>query len=305
QAPHNTSARSSQGLLIVLIITVVTMLVEVAGGIVSNSLALLGDAGHMFTDIFSISLSLFAIWIARRPSTSTKTYGYHRMEIMAALTNGILLIAIAIVIFYEAYRRFVSPPEIKGAVMLAIAVIGLLANISGILLLKGKHGDSINIRSVFLHIVGDTLSSVGVIVGGLLILLKRWYFADPLISALIGSIILIGAIGLVVESGGILMEYVPRGMRLEGVMDTMLAVNGVIGVHDLHVWTITSGMHSMSSHVMIDDCKISESSDILRELERVLNERYGISHTTIQLECENCESSMVCNIMTRKGDHGI
>ncbi len=302
---HSTSGRNANGLFIALIITGVTMIAEVAGGLISNSLALLGDAGHMFTDIFSLGLSLFAIKMAQRPSTNTKTFGYHRMEVMAALTNGMLLIVISIAIFYEAYRRFVSPPEIKGAVMLIIAVIGLLANIAGVLLLKGSHTDSINIRSAFLHIVGDTLSSVGVIVGGILIVLKQWYFVDPLISILIGGIILRSAIGLVFESGGILMEYVPRDIKLDDVTNTMLAVKGVISVHDLHVWTITSGFHSMSSHVMIDDCKISESSDIIRELEHVLNEKYRINHTTIQLECENCESNMVCSIMTRKGNHKI
>lgn len=295
--------RDSRGLFITLILTVVIMAVEIAGGLISNSLALLGDAGHMFTDIFSLGLSLFAIRMAQRPSTNTKTYGYHRMEVIAALTNGILLIVVSIAIFYEAYRRIVTPPEIKGTIMLIIAVIGLVANIAGVFLLNGSHGDNINIRSAFLHIVGDTLSSAGVIVGGILIVLKHWYFVDPIISILIGGIILRSAVGLVFESGGILMEYVPRGIQLEDVVNTMLAVKGVISVHDLHIWTITSGFYSMSSHVMIDDCKISESSDILRELVQVLDEKYHINHTTIQLECENCEAGMVCSIMTRKEKH--
>ncbi len=290
--------------MVAIILTAVMMVAETVGGIVSNSLALLGDAGHMFTDIFSLSLSLFAIRMARRPSTSTKTYGYHRMEIMAALANGILLIIISLVIFYEAYRRFVSPPEIKGSIMLVIATIGLLANIVGVLLIRGSYSESLNMRSAFLHIVGDTLSSIGVIVGGLLIMLKHWYFVDPIISVLIGCIILMGATGLVFESSGILMEYVPRDIKLEEVTKTMLAVSGVIDVHDLHVWTITSGFHSMSSHVMIDDCKISESSGIIRELERMLREKHRIGHTTIQLECENCEAGMVCSIMTRDEGHG-
>lgn len=297
---HNTDIKGSNGLLIALIITIVIMFAEVAGGILSNSLALLGDAGHMFTDVFSLALSLFAVTMAKRPSTSTKTYGYHRMEVMAALTNGALLIIISLAIFYEAYKRFSSPPEIQGPIMLIIASIGLIANIAGIYVLKGTHTDNLNIRSAFLHIVGDTLSSIGVIIGGILIITEKWYFVDPLISILIGGIIIRGAIGIIFESSSILLEYVPGHIDPDTVKQALLNIHGIKNVHDLHIWTITSGLYSMSSHIMIDDKMISEGAVIIQQVETVMKGKFDISHTTIQLECENCECGMICSMITKK-----
>ncbi len=295
---HNLQT-GSKGLLIALIITIVMMVAEVAGGFLSNSLALLGDAGHMFTDVFSLGLSLFAFTMARRPPNSTKTYGYHRMEVMAALTNGALLIIISIAIFYEAYRRFASPPEIKGPIMLIIASIGLIANLAGIYVLKGTHTDNLNIRSAFLHIVGDTLSSVGVIVGGILIIVKHWYFVDPLISILIGGIIIRGAISIIFESSSILLEYVPGNIDPETVNRALMGIKGVKNVHDLHIWAITSGLYSMSSHIMIDDARISEGALIIQQVESVMKQKFQITHTTVQLECDNCECGMVCSMVSK------
>ncbi len=295
---HNLQT-GSKGLLIALIITIVMMVAEVAGGFLSNSLALLGDAGHMITDVFSLGLSLFAFTMARRPPNSTKTYGYHRMEVMAALTNGALLIIISIAIFYEAYRRFASPPEIKGPIMLIIASIGLIANLAGIYVLKGTHTDNLNIRSAFLHIVGDTLSSVGVIVGGILIIVKHWYFVDPLISILIGGIIIRGAISIIFESSSILLEYVPGNIDPETVNRALMGIKGVKNVHDLHIWAITSGLYSMSSHIMIDDARISEGALIIQQVESVMKQKFQITHTTVQLECDNCECGMVCSMVSK------
>ncbi len=295
---HNIQS-GSKGLLIALLITIVMMVAEVVGGFLSNSLALLGDAGHMFTDVFSLSLSLFAFTMARKPPNSTKTYGYHRMEVMAALTNGALLIIISIAIFYEAYRRFASPPEIKGPIMLIIASIGLIANVAGIYVLKDTHADNLNIRSAFLHIVGDTLSSVGVIIGGILIITEKWYFVDPIISIFIGGIIIRGAIGIIFESSSILLEYVPGNIDTETVNQTLLNIKGVKNVHDLHIWAITSGLYSMSSHIMIDDTMISEGALIIQKIEAVMKEKFRISHTTIQLECDNCECGMVCSMVSK------
>jgi cobalt-zinc-cadmium efflux system protein len=297
---HEPNLQSgSKGLLIALIITIVMMMAEVAGGFLSNSLALLGDAGHMFTDVFSLGLSLFAFNMARRPPNSTKTYGYHRMEVMAALTNGALLIIISIAIFYEAYRRFASPPEIKGPIMLIIASIGLIANLAGIYVLKDTHTDNLNIRSAFLHIVGDTLSSVGVILGGILIITEKWYFVDPIISILIGVIIIRGAISIIFESSSILLEYVPGNIDPDTVNKALMGIKGVKNVHDLHIWAITSGLYSMSSHIMIDDKMISEGALIIQQVEGVMKEKFHISHTTIQLECDNCECGMVCSMVSK------
>ena len=301
---HGLQEGGSRGLWIALVITIVIMVAEVAGGFLSNSLALLGDAGHMFTDVFSLGLSLFAYTMAKRPPNSTRTYGYHRMEVMAALTNGALLIIISIAIFYEAYIRFSSPPEIKGPLMLIIASIGLIGNIAGIYVLKDAHTQNLNIRSAFLHIVGDTLSSVGVIIGGVLIITEKWYFVDPIISILIGGIIIRGALGIVFESSSILLEYVPGNIDPDTVNRALLGINGIKNVHDLHIWAITSGLYSMSSHIMIDDAKISEGALIIGQVEALMKEKFDIAHTTVQLECDNCECGMVCSMITRKEQDG-
>ncbi len=298
---HHAETSGVRGLTAALVITIVLMAAEIAGGFISNSLALLGDAGHMFTDVFSLGLSLFAIRMARRPPDSTRTYGYHRMEVMAALTNGVLLILISIAIFYEAYHRFASPPHIQGPVMLIIATIGLAGNLVSILLLKGIHTNNLNIRSAFLHIVGDTLSSVGVIAGGILIILKHWYFVDPIISILIGGIIIRGAAGIVLESSSILLEFVPGTIDTGTVNHALAGIPGVKNVHDLHIWAITSGLYSMSAHIMIDDATISEGALIIQQAESIMKEQFNISHTTIQLECDNCECGMVCSMVTKHG----
>ncbi len=296
---RHADVSGSRGLAIALVITVVLMAAEIAGGVISNSLALLGDAGHMFTDVFSLGLSLFALRMARRPPNSTRTYGYHRMEVMAALTNGLLLILISIAIFYEAYRRFAAPPEIRGPLMLIIATIGLAGNLASIYVLKDSHTKNLNIRSAFLHIVGDTLSSVGVIVAGVLIIVKHWYFIDPLVSILIGGIIISGAVSIIFESSSILLEFVPGAIDPGTVEQTLAGIQGVKNVHDLHIWAITSGLYAMSAQIMIDDAKISEGALIIQQAESTMKQGFNISHTTIQLECDNCECGMVCSMVTK------
>ncbi len=296
---HNGLNKNKKGLVIALIITVIFMFVELIGGFLSGSLALISDAGHMITDAFAIGFSIFAFKMAERPATETKTYGYHRLEVMAAFINGIILTALSLIIFYEAYGRIVSPQKINGILMLSIASIGFIANIIGIILLKESQRDNINTRGAFLHIVGDAISSIGVIAGGLFIIFRNWYFMDPLISILIGGIILRSAVGLIIESGGIMLEYVPRGIKLEEVTNSILGVRGVLNVHDLHVWTITSGFHAMSTHVQIDDQKISNATEMVHKIERILGERYNINHATIQLECETCRGILVCSAATK------
>ena len=296
---HNIQS-GSKGLLIALIITIVMMMAEVIGGFLSNSLALLGDAGHMFTDVFSLGLSLFAFNVAKKPPNSTRTYGYHRVEVMAALTNGLLLIIISITIFYEAYKRFLTPPNINGSIMLVIASIGLIANLIGIYVLKDTHADNLNIRSAFLHIIGDTLSSLGVIIGGILIIMKKWYLVDPIISILIGGIIIKGAIGIIKESSSILLEYVPSNININQVSHALLSINGVKDIHDLHIWTITSGLYAMSAHVLIDDRMISDGASIVHQIEDIMREKFNLTHTTIQLECDSCECKMICSMIDKK-----
>jgi len=289
----------SRPLKIALAIVLVVMVAEIIGGLLSNSLALLGDAGHMLVDALALGLSLFAMTIAKRPATSTRTYGYHRVEIMAALVNGTTLVLLSIFIFYEAYQRFLDPPSVQTPLMLGVAVIGLIVNLGGILLLRKMRRRNLNIRAAFWHIIGDTISSVGVIVGGIIIAITGWYIADPIIAVFIGCIILWGAIRLVRESVDILLEAVPRHIQVSKVIGTIKAVPGVKEVHDIHIWTITSGIHALSAHLLIEDQMVSKSSEVMGEINRQLINHFNITHTTLQLECEkseNCPDGFICNI---------
>ncbi len=291
--------QSSRRLKVVLVIIVVIMVAEVIGGILSNSLALLGDAGHMFVDALALGISLFAITIARRPATTTRTFGYHRAEIMAALINGVILVLVAIYIFYEAYQRFLDPPTVQTTLMLIVASIGLVANLMGILLLRGVRHGSLNLKAAFWHVFGDTISSVGVIVGGVIIAVTGWGIVDPIIAVGIGVIILWGAMRLVRESTDILLEAVPKHIEADRVIEAIKSVPGVEDVHDIHIWTITSGIHALSTHLIIEDQMVSKTGEIVEAINENLDRDFNITHTTLQLECEKCEScpsGFICEI---------
>ena len=275
-------------LAIALAITFLYFVVEVAGGILTNSLALLSDAGHMLSDIAALGLSLVAFQISKRPATSKRTFGYHRFEIVAALVNGLVLWLIVGVIFHEAYQRFFTPPEVQSLGMLIIATIGLGVNIAAGLILYRSHHESLNVHSAFLHVVGDALGSVGAIIAALVMLSTGWYLADPLISFLIGGLILYTSWGLIKESADILMQSVPRGISLDEVQNSMESVNGVLKVHDLHVWAVTSGVFTLSAHAVINGN--NDSHQVLSELEKALSEKFAIRHTTIQLETKSREA---------------
>ena len=306
---HNESehvtADGNRPLVIALGIVIVIMVAEAVGGILSNSLALLGDAGHMLVDALALGLSLFALNLAKRPSTPTRTYGYHRAEIMAALANGTILVLVSAFIFYEAYQRFLKPPIVKTPLMLTIAVIGLIANLAGIFLLRRASHSNLNIRSAFWHIMGDTISSVGVIAGGVIISFTGWGVVDPIIAVLIGAIILWGAVRLVKESTDILLEAVPRHIQMDEVIESIKKVSGVVDVHDIHIWTITSGIHALSAHLQIEDQMVSRSTDVVAVVNEDLAKNFNITHTTLQLECERCEScpgGLICNITRSEHD---
>jgi len=294
-AGHLTSA-GSRPLKIALAIVLVVMVAEVIGGILSGSLALLGDAGHMLADALALGLALFAITIARRPATPTKTYGYHRAEIMAALANGVILVLVAVYVFYEAYQRFLDPPPVQAPLMLLVAAIGLVANLAGVLLLRKASRSSLNVKAAFWHIVGDTISSAGVIVGGTIIAIADWYIVDPIIAVLIGGVILWGAVRIVRESADILLEAVPRHIQLDKVIETIKNVAGVEDVHDIHIWTITSNIHALSAHLIIEDQTVSRSSEIVQTVNQDLARYFNITHTTLQLECESCPTGIICDI---------
>ncbi len=256
--------------------------VEFVGGWFTNSLALLSDAGHMLSDVTAMGLSLFAAYISTLPVTSQKTFGYYRAEILAAFLNGLALWLVAGIIFREAYYRFFSPPEVHGQGMILIAGVGLLVNLLTAWMLHGAHEANINLRGVFLHVLSDALGSVGALVAGALILWTNWQWADPVTSVLIGFLILLSSFSLVRESVDILMQATPRHLDLAEVQRTLAEVAGVARVHDLHVWTLTSGLFTLTAHVVVNGAH--DHHALLNALEQVIQQRFGIDHTTIQLE---------------------
>ncbi len=292
----NSFEKNRKALWIAIGITGMIMIVEIVGGILSNSLALLSDAGHMLTDGMSLVLSLVALQLALRPPSSTKTYGLYRTEILAALINGTTLILISLFILYKAYQRFKDSVPVESHTMLLVAAIGLVANVIAAWMMRRMSKESLNIRGAYLHILGDALSSLGVIAGGLIILFTGWYLVDPIISVIICLVILRGAFVLVKESVNILLEAVPRHVDLDDVQKTICSISGVKDVHHVHLWTITSGRHALSAHVLVGDIQMSATGEISREINQLLTERHRIAHTTIQFECENCQEGFYCNL---------
>jgi cobalt-zinc-cadmium efflux system protein len=284
-AHHSNIKTGKENLRLALAITGSWFLVELVGGLYANSLALLADAAHMLTDLAALALSLFALKISTRPATHSKTFGYLRAEILAALANGIFLILIAFYIFYESYRRFRVPQEVKSIPMLVVAATGLVANIAtAVLLFRSRH-ENLNLRGAFLHVLGDTLGSVGAILAGALIWLRHWYLADPIVSAIVGALVLYSSWELVAESVDVLLEGTPRHLDVPSILGDLGRLQGVTSVHDLHVWSITSEMTAMSCHLVL---KLDEDAGrVLAESSQMMREKYGIEHTTIQIEFEN------------------
>jgi len=290
---YSTNAKA---LGIALSITTLMMVLEFVGGLLSGSLALLSDAGHMLTDTGALALALFALWFSRRPATHEKTFGFYRAEILSALLNGSLLIVIAGYIFYEAFQRFMNPTEVHGVLMLSVAGIGLVANIAGALVLSRGSQENLNVRGALWHIISDALSSVGVIIGGIIIISTRFYLIDPIIGFIIAFVILRGAWGLVRESVDVLLEATPRDIDTAKVIDALKGIPGVLDVHDVHIWTITSGIRAFSSHVLIEDKLLSECGDISMKIKDLLREKFCITHATLELECKGCAGPLVCPI---------
>lgn len=282
---HGGSAagRNRKQLTITLVLAAAYMLAEAIGGWYANSLALLADAGHMLSDVGALALSLFAIWIAQKPATPQHTYGYYRTEILAALANGATLVAISLLIFVEAFQRLSEPQPVAGMVVMLIAVGGLLVNLSGLWLLHGGKDESLNVRGAWLHLLTDALGSVGAILGGAAVWAFGWFWADPAVSIAIGLLVIYSAWDLVKESVSVLLEGTPSHIDLDAVRAAMGEVEGVEEVHDLHVWTITSGMEAMSGHVVVR-ADGRPQAEVLGELHRVLHDRFGLDHLTIQVE---------------------
>lgn len=275
---------NKKGLIIALLITAAIMFLEFFGGLLTNSLALLSDSGHMLSDASSLLLSLIAIWFASKPPSANKTYGFYRFEILAALFNGITLFIVAGFIVWEAFERFFEPPTVASGSMMMIASIGLLANLisAWVLMRKGDVKNNVNLRSAYLHILSDALGSVGAILAGMVMLLFNWYIADPIISVVVALLILKSAWGIIQHSVHILMEGTPLTINQEEVKTALEGINGVINVHDLHIWTITSGLDSLSCHILIQDDK--NNQEILQQAINTIKDTFKIEHTTIQIE---------------------
>lgn len=270
-------------------ITILILLAEVIGGVLSNSLALLSDAGHVLTDAFALGLSMIAARISRKPSDQRATFGYQRVGLLAAIVNGLSLVGIAVFIFLESYERFVSPPQIDISIMLPIAAGGLIGNILMALILGHGHED-LNIKSAWLHVLGDTLSSLGVIISGIVISLTGWVYADPLASLIIGGIIITGGIRVVREATRVFLEMVPKGFDVEHIARSIAEMPEVMGIHDVHVWSLAHRRVAFSAHIWVHDQKLSELEPLRSRIETVLR-GLNISHILLQFECAECATN--------------
>lgn len=311
-AGHGPASARDQ-LRLGFLLTLVILAAELAGGFAAHSLALLSDAGHMLTDAAALGLAWFAAVQAGRRANERRTFGYHRVGILTALANGLTLVVISGVIIFEAIRRFNQPEHVQPAIMLGTALLAIGLNLYiGIGLLRTGH-DNLNVRAAVLHLMGDIAASVGVILGAVVIALTGATWVDPLVSLLIAALIAVSAVRLVREAASILMESAPRGISIPSLVRDMLRIPGVHDVHDLHVWTIASGMLALSCHAVIDDLPPSDSAPLLDRITAMLRENYGISHTTIQFEstahtshegfcaCQpNASDSLYCEL--RQGD---
>ncbi|NIK13129.1 cation diffusion facilitator family transporter [Alkalibacillus almallahensis] len=303
----HTHGANKKALLISFLITTGFMILEAIGGFITNSLALLSDAGHMLSDSISLGVGLLAFTFGEKVADYSKTFGYKRFEILAAVFNGITLVLIAFYIFYEAYGRFVNPPDVASTGMLIIATIGLFVNIlvAWILMKQGDTEENLNLRAAFLHVLGDLLGSVGAIIAALLIIFFNWGWADPVASVIVAVLVLISGIRVTRESIHVLMEGKPKNVDLNEVVRSIKEIEGVQDIHDLHVWSITSGQNALSSHVVVEgDLSISECQSLLRQIERQL-EQQNIGHVTIQLENDDHphDDSLMCQLDSNSHEH--
>ncbi len=290
QPSHDFRANSRRSLQIALALVATFMLVEVIGGLVANSLALLADAGHMITDAASLGLALFAMWVASRPASARLTFGFQRTEILAALLNVLSLWLIAAWVVFEAYRRFQQPPEVQGFITLSIGSIGLLVNIAAALVLKRAVGESLNAEGAFLHVIGDLLGSIGVVAAGILIIAFGWFIADPIFGVVIAVLILLSSTRLLWKILRILMQGTPPGVDVQHLCQQLEQVKGVKGIHDIHAWSLTSGYDVFGAHVSFNPSEVADRKLLLQQLRNIVVQELGQAHVTIQLE----ESELGC-----------
>lgn len=293
---------SEKKLFVALCISLAILIAEVIGGLLSNSLALLSDAGHVFTDSLALSLSLIASIISRKPSDERATFGYQRIGLLAAIVNGVSLLGISLFIFVESYHRFSSPPQINSTLMIWIASAGLVGNaVMALVLSKGHH--DLNIKSAWLHIMGDLLASIGVIIAAIIIYFTGFSTADPIASIVVGVLILVGGLRVVKEALQVFLEMAPSGLSIKEITDAILSIPQIKDVHDVHLWSISHGNPSFSAHLLVSDTSLSEVDRIRSRIESLLT-GFGIHHTVLQIECSECKNGdTFCKVTTKRDYH--
>jgi len=293
---HDQHATPTRKRLILSIIATITfVLVEAITGYLSHSLALMSDAGHNFADALALIFAWYGVWIARKPSTARRTFGYHRVGTLAALVNSVSLVVIALLVFWEAINRLRHPEPVHSTPMIIVALLAILMNTVISLWLRGGAKKDLGVRSAYVHMLGDAISAAGVVVAGLIVAFTGASIADPVVSILIGILILWSSWGILKESVNVLLEAIPAGMNMIEVEQAIANVHGVLEVHDLHVWTIGSGMICCSCHVMVNEQSVRSGENVLRAVTEKLEHNFGIAHTTIQVEVEGCEpNDMYC-----------
>jgi cobalt-zinc-cadmium efflux system protein len=298
------SSSTIRRLALSLGLTAAFVLVEVAAGLFAHSLALLTDAVHNVTDVLALALTWWALRAATKPAFSGKTYGYHRAGILVALVNATVLALISLAIFYEAYRRLLAPPAVKADVLIGVGVVAVVVNLVTALLVRRGSDHDLNLRSAYVHLMGDVLSTLGAVAAGIVIRFTGLNWLDPLVSILIGLLILWNAWGILHESVNILMESTPADLNVDAMLSDILHVEGVRGVHDLHIWSITRGLRTLSAHILTDDIPISAGTKIQAAVSEILHQKYKIAHATLQLECVGCiPPNLYCDITDNSHVH--
>jgi len=294
---REASKQTTVRLSLSLFLTLAFVIIEAGAGIFANSLALLTDAAHNLTDVIALGLTWFAVRITSQPANAQKTYGYHRAGILVALLNSTTLVLISLGIFYEAYHRFINPPDVQSGILIGVGLIAVVVNLVTALLVHRGSEHDLNLRSAFVHLMGDVLSTVGAVIAGVIIYFTNANWLDPFVSVLIGFLILYNAWGILRDAIDILLEATPRDVDVQAMVKDIAQVNGVLGVHDIHVWSLTQSLRTMSAHILTNDLHISAGVDIQHQINEMLYHRYNITHATLQLECVDCfPDSLYCDL---------
>ena len=296
--------QTTKRLTLSLILTAAFVVIEVIAGVFGNSLALLTDAAHNFTDVIALGLSWYALHLATKPAHAGKTFGYHRVGILVALINSTTLILIAFGIFFEAYHRFLIPPEVDSTLLIGVGAVAFIINLVTALMVKEGSENDLNLRSAFLHLMGDVMSTLGAVIAGIIITFTNWNWLDPFVSVLIGVFILYNAWSILKQTIHILLESTPENINMDSMVTELRSVNGVLDVHDLHVWSISENLRMLSAHVVIDNVSIGEGVSIQHNINELVAHNYNIQHATLQMECEGCGNGLLyCEIREHHHEH--